>query len=195
MKKEFNFKNQYLKSWKYLKASKDFIYFIIFLFFLIALMGFFIIPSEALTERILEFMRELLALTKGLSAIGLVKFIFLNNLKSSFIGMASGIIFGIIPMFTLIANAYLLGFVSSMAVESNSFLSLWRLLPHGIFELPALFISLALGLKLGSFIFQKDKIDSLKKFVLESLRVFVLIVVPLLIIAAIIEGVLIFFFK
>ena len=34
---------------------------------------------------------------------------------------------------------------------------LFRLLPHGIFELPAIFISLGLGLRFGMFIFQKEK--------------------------------------
>jgi len=32
---------------------------------------------------------------------------------------------------------------------------LWRLVPHGIFELPAVFISLGLGIKLGTFIFRE----------------------------------------
>ena len=69
---------------------------------------------------------------------------------------------------------------------------LWRIFPHGIFELPAVFISLGLGLKLGTFIFQRNKLKAFAEFFWNSLRVFLFIVLPLLIIAAIIEGSLIF---
>jgi len=70
---------------------------------------------------------------------------------------------------------------------------LWRILPHGIFELPAVFIALGMGLKFGGFIFQKEKIKSLREYFWNSLRVFLFVVLPLLIIAGIIEGTLIFF--
>ena len=91
-----------------------------------------------------------------------------------------------------ILNGYLVGFVASMAVGSGGVIVLWRILPHGIFELPAVFISLGLGLKFGTFIFQKKILESFRRFLWNSLRVFLLIVLPLLIIAAIIEGCLIF---
>ena len=61
--------------------------------------------------------------------------------------------------------------------------------------MPAVFISLGLGLKLGMFIFSKKPGLELRKRFFESLNVFLFIVVPLLIIAAIIEGILIFIFK
>ena len=89
-------------------------------------------------------------------------------------------------------NGYVLGFVAYLVVNSDGILVLWRLFPHGIFELPAIFISLGLGLKVGTFIFQKKKFESLKKYSLNSLRVFLFIVLPLLIIASIIEGSLIY---
>jgi len=52
---------------------------------------------------------------------------------------------------------------------------------------------LGMGLKFGTFFFQKNKMDSFKEYLLNSLRVFVFIVIPLLLIAAFIEGTLIFF--
>ena len=122
----------------------------------------------------------------------LINFILLNNLQSSFFGMIFGVLLGILPVIVIIANGYLLGFVASISIEAEGVLILWRLLPHGVFELPAVFISLGLGLKLGTFIFQKEKIQSLKKYFWNSLRIFLFIVLPLLIIAAIIEGSLMF---
>jgi len=70
---------------------------------------------------------------------------------------------------------------------------MWRLVPHGIFELPAIFISLGIGLKFGTFIFQKNKSESFRRYLWNSLQLFVLIIMPLLIAAAIIEGALITF--
>jgi len=57
--------------------------------------------------------------------------------------------------------------------------------------LPAIFLSFGLGIKLGTFILQKKKIESFKDYFLNSLRVFFFVILPLLIVAAIIEGVLI----
>jgi len=72
-------------------------------------------------------------------------------------------------------------------------LTLWKLFPHGIFELPAVFISLALGMKLGTFIFQKKKMNSFKDYLWNSFRIFIFVVIPLLVIAAFIEGYLFYF--
>ena len=94
-----------------------------------------------------------------------------------------------------VINGYLLGFVASIAVNSNGIGSLWRILPYGIFELPAVFISLGLGLKFGTFLRQKNKGKYFKDYFWNCIRIFILIVIPLLIIAGIIEGTLIHFLK
>lgn len=193
VKKRFGFKNEYLQSWKFIKESKNFLYFILVGFFVSALFGFFVPASEAMQEQIKQFIMELLEQTVGLSAFGLTKFIFLNNLNSSFLGMIGGIILGIFPVFVCIANGYLLGFVGNMAVAQDGFLTLWKLFPHGIFELPAVFISLALGMKIGTFILQKNKWISLKEYLWNSMRVFIFVVIPLLVVAAFIEGYLFYF--
>ena len=193
--KKINLKQEYAKSWKYLKESQKFIWFIVVFFLIMVLIGFFVQPSEILSEKILELIKELLEKTQNMSKGELIGFIFLNNLQSSFIGMVSGFLFGIFPLISTIANGYLLGFVSRLSVDAEGLLSLWRILPHGIFELPAVFISLGLGLKFGTFLFQKNKSESFKDFLWNSIRVFLTIVIPLLIIAGIIEGSLIFLIK
>ncbi len=192
--KKFDLRNHYKKSWNFIKDSKKFIFFSIGAFFFFLFIGFFVPTPESISNKIFEYMHQILAQTEGLSGLGLVWFIFLNNLKSSFFGMVSGFAFGIVPFFALIANGYVVGFVSAMSVNSVGWGSLLNLLPHGIFELPAIFISLSLGLRFGTFIFQKNQSESFRKYLWESLRVFGLIVLPLLIIAAIIEGLLIFYF-
>ena len=193
-KKEF-FRDNYTQSWNYIKESKNFIYFITTLFVLFSLIGFFLPVPEAIAEQIFRFIEDLLQKTQGMSQGELVKFIFFNNLQGSFFGMVLGVLLGIFPIISIIANGYVLGFVASISVQTVGASILWRLFPHGIFEIPALLISLGLGLKLGSFIFQKNKIKYFKEYLWNSLRVFVFVIIPLLIVAAIIEGSLIFLFQ
>ncbi|MDP3992114.1 MAG: stage II sporulation protein M [Nanoarchaeota archaeon] len=181
----------YRESFDYIRNSRNFIYSIIIVFLFFSLIGFFIPAPPALEAKILEFIEELLRKTEGLSQGELIRFIFLNNIQSSFIGMIFGIILGVFPILTTLANGYLLGFVAARTAEEAGIFILWRLLPHGIFELPALFISLGLGLKLGTFVFKKNKFQTLSLYLTKSIKVFFFIVLPLLIIAAIIEGSLI----
>ncbi len=185
----------YMRSWQYLKESRIFIYVAVFFFFFFILIGAFVPAPEIIEARIFEFIEELLQKTEGMSHLELVRFLFLNNAQSAFFGMISGIVLGIFSLMVIIVNGYLLGFVAIRTINAEGILTLWRLVPHGIFELPALFISVGLGLKLGSFIFREKKWSSLKDYLSKSLRVFVFIVIPLLIIAALIEGSLIFFFN
>jgi uncharacterized membrane protein SpoIIM required for sporulation len=89
----------------------------------------------------------------------------------------------------------------SVAIEGP--LIIWRLFPHGIFEIPAVLISVSLGLRLGMFLFfWKSEVEEVKgvevgiwsefkKWLMQSLRIFIFVVVPLLVIAGIIEGILI----
>jgi stage II sporulation protein M len=190
--KKFNFKNQYEKSWKHIKESKNFIYFSILIFLVFSLIGFFFPAPESLQTTIFEFLEKLIQLTSEMSPSELIIYIFFNNLQSSFFGMVFGFILGIFPLISLVANGYLLGFVSALSVNAEGFSILWRLIPHGIFELPALFVSLGLGLRIGSFILKKNKWKFLKLYFIESLRVFLFVVLPLLLIAALIEGSLMF---
>jgi stage II sporulation protein M len=194
-KKEFSLKKEYKKSLDYLKKSKNFIYVIIIIFFAFVLIGFFIPVPDSFKDQMLKFIKELLEKTQGMSQMELIKFIFFNNVQTSFYGIILGVLIGIFPIIATVTNGYLLGFVASISVENGGLVTLWKLLPHGIFELPAIFISLALGLKLGTFIFQKKRLKIFKEYFLNSLRIFLLIVIPLLAIAGIIEGSLIFLIR
>ncbi|MAH03760.1 hypothetical protein CMI39_03170 [Candidatus Pacearchaeota archaeon] len=191
MRNKFNLKEQYRASWNYIKESKNFIYSVIGLFFVFILIGFFLPTPEFIVEQILEFIKDLLEKTKDMSQGELIRFILLNNAQTSFFGIIFGLLLGIFPVIVTIVNGYLLGFVASISVKQEGFFVLWKLLPHGIFELPAIFISFGLGLKLGTFIFKNNRGKSFREYLINSLRVFLFIILPLLIIAAIIEGILI----
>jgi stage II sporulation protein M len=188
-------KENYSKCWQFIKDSKKLIYWAILIFFIFSLIGFFIPASEAITNQILELIRQIIERTQNMSAIELTNFIFWNNLKVSFLGMIGGIILGIFPIMELIANGYLLGFVATKTANAEGILSLWRILPHGIFELTAIFISMGIGLRIGFHIFLKKKKRNLKETITEGLRVFLFVVFPLLLLAAIIEGLLVFYLR
>lgn len=186
-------KKNYSYSWNYIKDSRKFIYAIIWIFVLFVILGAFVPVPASITLEINAFIKQLLGQTEGLSWFGLIKFIFFNNIQTSFSGMIFGFFLGIYSVATTLINGYVVGFVALLAVKEEGLTVLWRLFPHGIFELPALFISLGLGLKFGTFIFQKNKMKSFQEYLINSLRVFVFVIIPLLLIAAIIEGTLIFF--
>jgi len=173
------------KSLSHIKQSRNYIYAVIGLFLLSTIIGVVFNQQLSFLD---ETLRELLEKTINLSPIELISFILLNNSLASILGVVSGIILGIFPITSSISNGVVLGYVLSKV----GILEFWRLLPHGIFELPAVFISFGLGIKLGSFIFAKNKIKTLKQNLGLSIIAIVYIIIPLLIIAAIIEGALIF---
>jgi len=185
------FKRHYSLSWKYIKECRSYILFIVLVFLFAFLIALYYQPLF-IVDWIKEFVKELLEETSDLNMWQMIVFILNNNLRSSFIAMLLGIFLGIFPVVTALANGYVLGFIVEKTVEIEGFSILWRLLPHGIFEIPAVFLALALGTKLGFFWLAKDKKKEFFRRLEQSLRVFLFIILPLLIIAAIIEGILIF---
>jgi stage II sporulation protein M len=194
-KKKFSIIEQYKKSWQYIKDSKKFIFFIIAFFSLFAIIGFLFPLPQNLYDKLISFIKQLLEQTKNMSQQELIQFIITNNVKSTFFGIIFGVLLGIYPLVSALANGYILGFVAFLSVSTDGIISLWKIFPHGIFELPAIFISLGLGLKMGTFILKKKKIYTFRSYLLNSIRVFLLVVLPLLIIAGIIEGTLITLIK
>ena len=185
-------KKRFFSALRYTKESRNYIYIIISLFIISGIFGY--LNHSNLTE-LDNIIKGLLESTKDLSGPSLIGFIFLNNIQSAFYGLIFGVILGIFPIINALINGVLIGYVIEKAVSSVGILQTLRLLPHGIFELPAIFISLGLGLRLGLFVFTKNKTKELKKSFFEGLNAFFLIVLPLLIIAAIIEGTLIALIK
>ena len=113
----------------------------------------------------------------------------------AFSSIVFGILLGLIPIFYSITNGVILGYVFSKIYNLSGFSEFWRILPHGIFELPAIIISMALGLKLGLFFYSSNTWKEFKQRVMGSFRTFIFVVIPLLVIAALIEGLLITYFR
>lgn len=182
-------RQNFKKSILYLKDSRNYIYAIALLFLGGALMGFIFSESFSYIDKFLE---EVLKKTEGMNAFELVAFIFQNNLQSAIMSLAGGLILGIFPVLSSVLNGVMIGYVMKRVAVIDGLHEFWRILPHGIFELPAIFISFALGLKLGMFLFSKNRMKTLRERTLYSIMLFLGIILPLLFVAAIIEGILIF---
>ena len=117
--------------------------------------------------------------------------LFGNNLRAMVLSTLYGFIpFLYLPALSMGVNAILLGMVAS-SVNGQWLLLAAGILPHGIFELPALCLSLAAGLCLCQNInryIRKNEKDIMKPLLLNILRVTGLVVIPLLVVAAIIES-------
>lgn len=189
MKSRFlNIGDQFREAWTYLAKSRYYVFAVALIFLIFALVGYTFYSQFGFLDVIL---RNLINMTKDMKGFELIAFILQNNLQSAFIGMIFGVIFGIFSIVTAGSNGLILGYVLARTREIAGFQEFWRVLPHGVFELPAIFISLGLGLKLGFSFFSAKGLRDFKNRVYNSINVFLFIVVPLLIVAAIIEGLLI----
>lgn len=117
--------------------------------------------------------------------------LFGNNLRAMVLSTLYGFIpFLYLPALSMGVNAILLGMVAS-SVNGQWLLLAAGILPHGIFELPALCLSLAAGLCLCQNInryIRKNEKGFMKPLLLNILRVTGLVVIPLLVVAAIMES-------
>ncbi|MBM3232418.1 stage II sporulation protein M [Candidatus Pacearchaeota archaeon] len=185
-----DFTRSFNESLSYVSSHKKYVYLSMIIFFLSAVLGYFASSQLGFLD---EQLREIFLKTQGLDALELLWFIFSNNVTSALSVLFLGAFFGIFPLFNAIFNGAVLGYVYSKAVPVAGLLVIWRILPHGIFELPAIFISLGLGIHLGMSFFNNEKMLTFKRRFRGSLKVFLALVVPLLMLAAIIESFLILF--
>lgn len=121
--------------------------------------------------------------------------IFWNNLRAALMMLLLGIPLCILTVFMLVMNGMVVGAVVN-AFGPETGVGFWEmmvfgLLPHGVFELPALFIAAAFGLKLGKVLLVplegKGRLESFGFVWLEVLKVSWVIVL-LLVVAAGVEG-------
>jgi len=129
-------------------------------------------------EQVLKILQNMLVELKGLTTTELIIYIFFNNLKATFFAVVFGIFFGIFPIVAGIVNGYVIGFTMNLAVSQSGPLILWRLIPHGIFEIPAILMSMGVGFYLGSRFLEKTfNIKSIKKRI-SFIGLFSLIAIP-----------------
>jgi stage II sporulation protein M len=129
---------------------------------------------------------------RGLSRFELAAAIFLNNALKTLLGIILGCLFGIIPVVFLVANGVALGVVFSLSAQSRGlWLSVLSILPHGILELPAVFLGTSIGLMVGSHVVKRlfgRAETTLGGELVQGLRFFCTVILPLLLMAALVEA-------
>jgi stage II sporulation protein M len=166
------------------------------IFVAIGLFGVGIALGLATPVSIAELFSENLAAFEELAAIFVpfqittAIFIFLKNVSALLISFVFSPILCLVPILALTVNGWLISFISVAVVQEESLgVLLAGLLPHGIFELPALIMGEAAALSFGALtivaLVSKKK-DLLLPGLKQNLR-YLLIACTLLLPAAIIE--------
>ena len=119
--------------------------------------------------------------------------IFLNNSKAAGMLVFLGFIFAVLPIFSIFMNGMIIGIFSEYVIRTEGFsFLLVGLLPHGIIEIPLILLSAGIGFKMGvgtlQVIFKKKSIRLFLFDFLAAALLFLIVIVPLLLVAALIES-------
>jgi stage II sporulation protein M len=148
------------------------------------------VMSPSFTDQTITGFKEEVGPLKQTSALQLMLGIFENNVIKCFLVVVLGLVLGIAPLLFMMANGIVIGIVVGATLAKAGILYVMvGILPHGIIEMPMVFLSAAIGLKLG---FDVIRALVLKKVhlwrdVREGLLIFIFWVAPLLFVAAFME--------
>jgi stage II sporulation protein M len=121
--------------------------------------------------------------------------ILVQNVMATIFVLISGVIGGIIPAFAIGSNGFGLGVLYRQAAEVSGYSkAALKILPYGVFEIPALLIAASYGLWLGVMVVRRirGKESTLLRVQIEhAFRRYFAVVFPLLVVAAAIETALI----
>jgi len=134
-----------------------------------------------------EMWTQSIVAIKPLAASGIMT----NNLAVSFATFAMGITAGIGTIWMMVTNGMLIGVIGAATWQAGMALQLWSFVaPHGVLELPAIFIAGGAGLEIARGMLFPGLLPRRESLALAGGRAarLVLGIVPMLIIAGIIEG-------
>lgn len=140
-------------------ANQKYLFLGFALFLLGSLLGF--LNANLIQDMARDLLKQLEEIAKRLedngSALNVFWVIFQNNVMASLTMLGLGVFFGIFPIFALVSNGVLLGFMlKTMATNgANPFSILaFGILPHGVIEIFAVIVAAAIGIKYGMFMFR-----------------------------------------
>ncbi len=176
----------------YMIGLRPYIIFVIFLFMGSVLAGYFIAHNyDKETEELLNEMKKMFMPAKEYSQLQTFMFIFENNITALTMSLIFSMAAGISSLLVVIANGIILGVfavVISNTISTEYLIS--GILPHGTFEIPALILTSAIGLRIGVSSLSKlaGAKMNLSGEIAGGLKFYVLIVIPLLLVAALVEA-------
>lgn len=116
--------------------------------------------------------------------------IFRQNLQATLVIVVSGVAFSVFPICAAVLNGMVIGYVLSSIGSYSDFTlggAVLSMLPHGIFEIPAVILAISLGIQNGLWPFQNERWFRLKRSLFRSLYCYILCIIPLLFVAGVIE--------
>ena len=194
---KMNIKNHYINSYNLIRKNRKIIIFI-FILYVVSLSVGIIFYSQSyggfssveVKDAYYQWIGE--TNNKGGFADNFF-YLFFHNAQASLLQIISGIFLGIIPIVLTIdwamSNSYSL---VSFIINNNLPNSLLFSVPHSLFEIPAFILASSFGVTLFLSLFKNGgKIKNLRASLRDSAVVFLLWVLPLLVIAGIVESILI----
>jgi uncharacterized membrane protein SpoIIM required for sporulation len=152
-----------------------------------AFQRYFLGPAMADTiERRKLWTHSILAI-KPLAASGIMT----NNLTVSFGAFAAGITGGVGTVYLLLTNGLLMGVIAAACWQAGMSAQLWEFVaPHGVLELPAVFIAGGAGLLVARGLLFPGNLPRRFSLVLYGSQAAKLIlgIVPILVVAGLVEG-------
>jgi stage II sporulation protein M len=180
---------------RYVYDIRAFLGIIVALFLFSAAAGYMVpAASPEITGTLLSGLQDKAESLSGQSPPMMMLGIFTNNAIGSLMALLFGLIAGLFPLFFVVSNGLVIGvmleiIIGKLGVAGGATVFAAGILPHGILELPAVFISAAIGLRLGyaalrSLLKGDGRVaDHLK----EGLLIFLFWIIPMLLVAAFIE--------
>jgi stage II sporulation protein M len=177
---------------KYIKSLRYYILFSSFIFLFAVFSGYSFaqnFPEE--TQKIIEELKEFFSVSEDETSLQMFLFIFENNVIKLFTVIFLGVFAGLIPLLSVWGNGMILGiFAQIISQELSWSFFILGILPHGIIEIPVLILSTAIGIRIGKIavwrLFGRNK-NFTKEFT-KAIKFYILVLVPLLFIAALIEA-------
>ncbi|WP_045217453.1 stage II sporulation protein M [Desulfonatronovibrio magnus] len=168
-----------------IRAARPFILSAVLVYCAAAVAGW-VYPGE------LQFMEDqFMELAKRFQDLNFIEFstrIFMHNLVASYLAMCFVTLFGIIPMILAAFNGLLLGWFAGWLPEVSWMQLAVMLVPHGMFEWPAMFIAFGVGMWRGMGGMFTGTTLTWWQLWKKANYAYFFVVVPLLFVAAIIEG-------
>lgn len=171
---------------------------ILTLIFAVSFLAGILAPSS-IRQQMTEVFQAVVGNYGGLAGGMLFFNILVQNVMATIFVLISGVFVGIIPTFAISSNAFGLGVLYRQAAEVAGYSkAALKVLPYGVFEIPALLIAASYGLWLGVTVLRRmrGRESTLLRVNIEhAFRRYFAVVFPLLIVAAAIETALILWLR
>lgn len=180
---------------RYVGESKAFVGAIVALF-LVSLAAGYALPGAApdTAEELVSGIRDKAVQLSSQPAPVMLLGIFANNAIGALAAMLLGLAAGLFPLLFTVTNGLVVGIVlettmAKLGAGTGILVFLAGILPHGIFELPAILLATAIGLKLGCRAVQSvvRRRDLVSRELVQGVLIFLFWIAPMLLVAAAIE--------